>query len=115
MMSDMKIEGTPQAWDDGELGRDEEFIKIAEDIKQEAIDDSLELQMISIRLQKALIEDLKMIAKIHGLGYQPLIRQILSRFVDCEKKQLLRQQYQEIKDAESSDQDCDSNEPIAAA
>lgn len=113
MVDKSKIESTPESWETGELGRDEQFIKISEDIKQEAIDESLELQMISIRLQKSLIDDMKMIAKLHGLGYQPLIRQILTRFVECEKKQLLRQQYLDMKEAEKSDQDADDC-PVAA-
>lgn len=88
-----KIEGTPEAWESGALGRDEDFIKVSSDIDNAAIDEALELQMISIRLQKSLIEDMKMIAQIRGLSYQPLIRQILKRFVDCEKKQLLRERF----------------------
>lgn len=91
MPKQSKIEGTSEAWESGELGRDEEFAKIASDIKDDVIDDSLELQMISIRLQKSLIEDMKMIAQIHGLGYQPLIRQFLNRIVECEKKRILRE------------------------
>jgi predicted DNA binding CopG/RHH family protein len=110
MADDPKIEGTPEAWESRDLGQDEKFVKISDDIKQDAIDESLELQMISIRLQKPLIDDLKMIAKLHGLGYQPLIRQILTRFVDCEKKQLLKQQYEEAKKAENQ-----TNDPSAAA
>jgi len=86
-----KIESSTEAWESGLLGRDEDFIKISDDIKQDLIDDSLELQMISIRLQKTLIEDMKMIASLHGIGYQPLIRQIIARFANCEKKQLLRE------------------------
>ena len=45
--------------------------------------------MISIRLSKSLIEDFKNIASIHGLGYQPLMRQALERFADGEKRMLL--------------------------
>ena len=114
MTDKSKIEGTPEAWESGELGQDERFIKISQDIKQDVIDESLELQMISIRLQKALIDDMKMIAKLNGLGYQPLIRQILTRFVECEKKQLLRQHYQDIKAAEEAKKNSD-NDPVAAA
>ncbi len=42
-------------------------------------------------LQKSLIEDLKHIATLNGIGYQPLIRQILTRFADAEKKRILRE------------------------
>lgn len=90
MKNQTKIPTSPEAWESGELGQDEDYVKQAENVDIEAIDRELELQMISIRLQKSLIEDFKMIAKVHGLGYQPLIRQVLKRFADSEKKRLLR-------------------------
>jgi predicted DNA binding CopG/RHH family protein len=37
-------------------------------------------------MPKELVQDLKDLAKLNGLGYQPLIKQILKRFVDAEKK-----------------------------
>lgn len=114
MATKTKIESTSEAWESGKLGQDEKFVKIAEEIKQDAIDESLELQMISIRLQKSLIEDMKMIAELHGLSYQPLIRQILTRFVDCEKKQILKEQYLESKMAEEENQNIEEK-PNAAA
>lgn len=86
------IDNTDEAWNDGLLGADEEFVAITkkEEI-QDTINEALGLQPISIRLHKNLIEDLKMIAKLNGLGYQPLVRQILTRFVDCEKRKHLRE------------------------
>jgi hypothetical protein len=42
-------------------------------------------------LQKSLIEDFKAIASLNGIGYQPLMRQILKRFVDCEKKRIIKE------------------------
>jgi len=113
----MKIDGTTEAWENGDLGQDEQFVKVSQEIKQSALDESLELQMISIRLQKTLIDDMKMIAKINGLGYQPLIRQILARFVEGEKKMLLKQQYQELKQAEEDAKSDKSigDDPVAAA
>jgi hypothetical protein len=51
----------------------------------------LELQMISIRLQKGMIQDLKSIAKHNRLGgYQPLIRRVLERFIIAEMKSIAR-------------------------
>lgn len=89
-MSNKKaIPASDEAWDAGELGRDEEFVKAIEGDEGE-IDKALELQLISIRLQKSLIEDFKLIARLNGIGYQPLMRQILQRFADCEKKRILR-------------------------
>ena len=79
-----------ELWEDGKLGRDEEFAAVADAALESALDEASGLQMISIRLQRALIEDLKFIARAHGIGYQPLIRDILSRFVVHEAKEIIR-------------------------
>lgn len=84
-----KIEGKVEAWESGELGRDESFVEVSS-IDFDAIDEALELKSISIRMPQGLIDDLKDIGKIHGLGYQPLIKQVLKRFVEAEKKIALR-------------------------
>jgi len=86
---DKKIVGTDEAWESGQLGQDERFVQVAPAIDENLINESLDLQLISIRLQKSLIEDLKAIARINGLGYQPLMRQILTRFAEAEKRQML--------------------------
>lgn len=80
-----------EPWDTGELGRDEQYAKRATPETEAAVDQALSLQLISIRLQKKLIEDLKFIAKAHGVGYQPLIRDILDRFVVHEVKAIIRE------------------------
>lgn len=88
------IPDTEEAWESGELGRTAEFVeRLPDNLAEEAlIDESLELQPISIRLEKSLIDDFKMIAAINNnIGYQPLMRQILKRFADCEKKRILRE------------------------
>ena len=96
-MSDpAKIPASDEAWDAGQLGRGEEHVKRVEDDIESKIDKALELQLISIRLQKSLIEDFKHIATLYGIGYQPLMRQILKRFVDGEKKKILRDMAYEI-------------------
>ncbi len=115
-----KIEGATEAWESGELGQDEEFVKVSTDIDQSALDDSLELQMISIRLQKSLIEDIKMIAALNGhSGYQPLIRQILNRFAEGEKRTLLkkvaRKQAQELELELEQEHKANNDDKTAAA
>lgn len=80
---------TATEWDDGELGRDEKYVKRAGPETESSLEVALGLQMISIRLQKQLIEDLKFIATAHGVGYQPLMRDILNRFVVNEKKLII--------------------------
>ena len=91
MSKRIAIPASDNAWDSGELGREEEFVKVATDDIEAEIDESLGLQLISIRLQKSLIDDFKAIAQINGIGYQPLMRQILQRFADGEKKRILRE------------------------
>lgn len=83
-----KIAGTEDAWESGLLGADEAHAKVAPDQEKE-IDAALELQPISIRLQKGLLDNLKALAQLNGIGYQPLIRQILTRWVDCEMRNML--------------------------
>ncbi len=94
------------AWDDRTLGADEEYVEVVRDLDEALIDKTLELKSISIRLHKSLIEDFKLIASIHGLGYQPLMRQVLGRFADCEKKRILREYAADIvKDMDAEDID----------
>ncbi|MES9901673.1 MAG: hypothetical protein ABW168_03195 [Sedimenticola sp.] len=114
MSKQNKIDDTPENWDDRTLGADEEFVRVAEEIDASSIDEAVGLQMISIRLQKTLLEDLKVIAKINGIGYQPLIKQILKRFTDAEKKIIIRDYYacQERED-EDKKEDCDPSQKIA--
>lgn len=87
MKNSAKIEGTTEAWEERQLGCDEEFAKPA-DIDLEQLDDALDLQMISIRLQKGLLDGLKVIAQLNGIGYQPLIKQVLHRFVAAEMRMI---------------------------
>jgi|SRR3972149_2802512 len=80
-----------EAWEEGKLGRDKKHAEKADIALEKALDDSLGMQMISIRLPKKMIEDLKIIAKHHGLGYQPLIRHLLRKFVVAEFKNMLNE------------------------
>ena len=91
MAKQPKIPATDEAWDSGELGRDEEFVGVVQGDEDSAIDDSMELKPVSIRLQQSLIEDFKIIAKQNGLGYQPMMRRVLTRFAIAEKKKIFNQ------------------------
>ena len=83
-----KIPGTEEAWESGQLGADEEHVKVAPTQEQQ-LDAALDLHPISIRLQRGLLDNLKAIAQLNGIGYQPLIRQVLTRFVDGEIRSML--------------------------
>ena len=84
-----KIPGTEEAWESGQLGEDEKYAKAVDGNLTCQIDESLELQMISIRLEKGLIESFKMLGAFHGIGYQPLMRDALKRFADAEMKAIV--------------------------
>jgi len=90
MTSKQEILGTEETWETGELGTDANFASLLKDSDEVEIDEALELHPISIRLQKSLIEDFKLIGQLNGVGYQPLMRQVLMRFADCEKKRILQ-------------------------
>jgi len=90
------IESTKEEQDSREPDATEEFVVIApEDVQ--ALTDKHYLQPVSIRLEKSLIEDFKLIASMYGIGYQPLMRHILKRFADSEKKQILREAASKMK------------------
>ena len=74
MKSNGTIPGTEEAWDSRALGSDPNFAVLADASDEGAIDAALGLQPISIRLQKSLVEDFKLIAQLNGLGYQTLMR-----------------------------------------
>jgi len=76
------------AWESGEYGLDEAFVKVTDAAEAAEIDGALDLKMISIRLQNDLIKKLKIIAKYHGIGYQSLIRNLLHKFVRSELLQI---------------------------
>lgn len=71
-------------WEELDSDLDESVVGIASADQEAEIEDALELQMISIRLQKSLIRQLKFIADFHNVGYQPLIRDLLGRFARSE-------------------------------
>lgn len=90
---------------------DEAHVKKLEESNEAQIDEALGLHLISIRLQKSLIEDLKMIATLNGIGYQPLMRQILKRFADGEKKRILKEKFDEAKKAREAMQPDNGSRP----
>ena len=79
-------------WESGELGLSAEHAVAAPAQLEREVDDALGLQLISIRLPKGLIEDLKLIATKEGLGYQPLVRRVLLRFAEAEFRSMAHQQ-----------------------
>ncbi|ALU90925.1 BrnA antitoxin family protein [Herbaspirillum rubrisubalbicans] len=89
MNAPKKIKGSVENWENGTLGRDARYAKRAPPELEQQIDEAQGLQAISIRLDRDLIETFKQIARIHNVGYQPLMREALRRFADAEIKVIL--------------------------
>ena len=81
-----KIRGTVEAWESGVLGMNPATQVPASPEQSKEIDDALGLAPISIRLQKTLVEELKTLAHESGIGYQPFIRQILTKYIANNKQ-----------------------------
>lgn len=88
-------------WESGELGRDAAHMRVADKKTSSDLDDALDLQMISIRLEKGLLRDLKEIAAHHKLSYQPMIRDLLKRFAISEIKTILTARLEDVEKAEA--------------
>lgn len=84
-----RLKDTDEAWDTRALGADEEHVMVADESHEAALDEALELQSISIRLPKQLISQYKLIAHFHNVGYQPLMRDVLARFVPGALREIL--------------------------
>ncbi len=81
-----KIQNTADAWENGELGMDIQYARVVDKKIGIQIDEALGLQMISIRLEKDLIDSYKLLGTKYDMGYQPLMREALKRFVEGEFK-----------------------------
>lgn len=84
-------DATTEKWESGEYGRSLEHTEVADAAASDSLDESLGMQLVSIRLQRSLIVNLKLIAKHHGVAYQPLVRDLLNRFAVSELKNILRE------------------------
>lgn len=104
--------GNENAWDDGELGRDEQFVARLDASHEAALDEAMEMQSISIRLPKQLIKQYKLIANYHGVGYQPLMRDVMARFVPGALKEIFEE---EQKKAAAAAKEATIPEPLKKA
>jgi predicted DNA binding CopG/RHH family protein len=96
-MATKRIKNTAQSWDERKLGAQAEFVGVAATSHEEALQEALEMQAISIRLPKSLVRNYKLIADFHGVGYQPLMRDVLQRFVAPELQHILEKQHKAAK------------------
>ncbi|MBA8888912.1 putative DNA binding CopG/RHH family protein [Dokdonella fugitiva] len=102
-MAKQMIEQTDEcAFEKGELGQSKEHAVRMPAEHDLAVDESLGLKLISIRLPESLIQDLKFIANREGLGYQPLIRRVLQRFTTMEFKNMAREAFGTLSKIEAA-------------
>lgn len=84
------FEDDSELWENGTYGDSEEHAVPANNPALSlAIDDALNLELISIRLDKKLLADLKKLSESEGVIYQALIRKVLAQHVN-EKRKLKR-------------------------
>lgn len=113
-----EIANTPEAWESGELGQSLEHVRVAPSKLASEIDAALGLQMISIRLDKELIDMFKLLGGKYQMGYQPLMREALKRFVDGELKMVALEALEKQSLARSkskNDQNLPKKEKVAKA
>lgn len=89
MVKKAKIAGTIEAWETRALGASARHVKRAAPELQAAIEEKLGMQAISIRLPRSTIDTYKALAKMHGVGYQPLMRDAICRWAEGELKQMV--------------------------
>ena len=90
MNTHMIDESITAKWEDGEYGRSEDHVAVAPLGIHDEFDKVMAMKLVSIRLPIPLIEGLKMIAEHHGIAYQPMIRDLLTRFASSEINQIVR-------------------------
>ena len=94
-MAKSKNHPATDPWDQRALGAEAQFVGVADASHDVALSQALEMQAISIRLPAELIKQYKLIAGFHGIGYQPLMRDILERFVPEGLKEIVALQVQQ--------------------
>ncbi|GKT26004.1 hypothetical protein [Acidovorax sp. SUPP3334] len=92
--------GTDEAWENRSLGADAAHAEVASAEHMAALDESMGMQSISIRLPKSMIDAYKLIGAHHGVGYQPLMRDILQRFIPDGLKEVLEHHQKKASQAD---------------
>ena len=101
MSHETKLEDLDNAWDEGKLGREGDHVRRSAPDREKSVEEAEGLQMISFRMQRELIEQLKFIAAHHGIGYQPLMRDVLCRFARSEMLLIAHQMQEQLKAQET--------------
>ena len=79
-----------ELWESRQLGASEEHAVAATPEMEKALDDATGLQLLSFRIQQSVVGQLKELAKVEGIGYQPLMRRILTNWVRENEHKLIQ-------------------------
>jgi hypothetical protein len=85
-----RLTADAELWETGQLGASPEYMELASDEEERQLDEGLGLQLISMRLNKSLIEQFKQLADLEGIGYQPLMRHVLTNYATQNEHKLDR-------------------------
>lgn len=85
-----QFDSDTELWESRKLGASAKHAKRTSKEHNKKLDDMLGLQLCTFRIQKPLIEQLRGLAKLEGMGYQTFMRQILTRYVGENEHKLHR-------------------------
>lgn len=106
-----KILGSAENWESGKLGMSEDHAVQVSTEETAAIERAAGMKLVSIRLPVVLVSNLKEIAKYYGIGYQPMVRDLMERFARSEIRTILEERLGRM---EEKDQPNDEKLPDAA-
>lgn len=95
-------EQSAMKWEGGELGASVEHARVAKGASAR-LDASTGMKLVTIRLPVELVDTLKEIAVHHGLGYQPMVRDLLIRFAVSEVKLIQRDEMARLRKLQEND------------
>jgi hypothetical protein len=82
MNQNNKILGTQEAWESGQLGADEKYVRTASVMVNEELDTMLGLEVVTIRMEKHVVDAFRLLAIKKRVHYQSLIRYALQRYFE---------------------------------
>lgn len=94
--------GSVDQWESRELGADEQYVGVATAEEEAALDAAVGLKAISIRVPVDLIDGYKAAGAVLGIGYQPLMRDAMTRAIQHYLKEAAEILSQRLVSAEKS-------------
>lgn len=94
-------ESMTEQWESGELGRDAAHVRRVSPEVEAEVDLATAMKLVTIRLPVPMIDALKAIGQFHGIGYQPMVRDLLGRFIASEVPMILSQMHRQAAESAS--------------